>query len=309
MYRAIQIRDTTLSLCRRLLSYGCIASGLLPTVLYAQPEFQEPVQLVQIFYGPQGTPSPSISKILRSQECQAAQPRFPVEGHMFECLISAAEEGEMEAQTVLAALYLLGMGMPMDKQKAFFWNSKAAAQGYPIAEYHLGAQYFYGEGVKRDEQQAFLWISKAADHGVIDAKTSLATMYIKARGVDRNIAKALALYTSAAEAGDAYAQYNLGLMQLRGIGVLKNFDAAHEWFSKASEQGFLNADFYLSVLYDMGYRKKIRNSRADLPIDALSVSSLTTHFFNTAQIQPNKHGQYYSSGAFPPPSRMHSWRS
>lgn len=254
--QAISKQGLMLRLCYLLAWFGCIASGLLSTPLSAQPGLEEPVQMVQLFYGPQGTPSPSVSQMLRNQECQAKQPRFPIEGRIFECLISAAEAGNSEAQTVLAAMYFLGIGMPMDKQQALFWNRKAAAQGHAIAEYHLGAQYLYGEGVTRDEQQALQWISKAADHGLTEAKTSLGTMYIRAKGVDRDIGKALALYTSAAEAGDAYAQYNLGLMQMRGIGVRKNFDAAYEWFSRASQQGHLNADLYLSILYGMGYHKK-----------------------------------------------------
>ncbi len=50
----------------------------------------------------------------------------------------AAEQGLVEAQAVLAAMYDRGMGMPGDKKKATAWYEKAAAQGHGTSMAILG---------------------------------------------------------------------------------------------------------------------------------------------------------------------------
>jgi hypothetical protein len=50
---------------------------------------------------------------------------------------------------------------------------KAAEQGHVDAQNNLGALYFTGEGVDRDEQKAIEWFEKAAAQGNEEAIANL----------------------------------------------------------------------------------------------------------------------------------------
>ncbi len=49
----------------------------------------------------------------------------------------------------------------------------AAEQGHVDAENNLGAMYYTGEGVARDEQKAIEWFEKAAAQGNEEAQANL----------------------------------------------------------------------------------------------------------------------------------------
>jgi TPR repeat protein len=66
-------------------------------------------------------------------------------------LKSKAEDGDVQAQLVLAKAYDLGEGVPKDEEKAVQWWEKAAEQGDVTAEGNLGTAYGLGMGVPRDE--------------------------------------------------------------------------------------------------------------------------------------------------------------
>lgn len=85
-----------------------------------------------------------------------------------------AEAGDRGAQETLAAMYFIGDGVPVDREKQVFWLKKAAAQGSRYAYYRLGHNYEFGYGLAPD-------IFKAAEHYEIgsrlnsaDAQTALA---------------------------------------------------------------------------------------------------------------------------------------
>ncbi|WP_238574488.1 tetratricopeptide repeat protein [Frischella perrara] len=44
--------------------------------------------------------------------------------------------------------------MNRDKQKEFYWYTKAAEQGYPNAQYNLALMYDKGDGVKQNKSLA-----------------------------------------------------------------------------------------------------------------------------------------------------------
>lgn len=87
----------------------------------------------------------------------------------FNAIQMRAEKGDALAQEVLGLRYAAGDGVPVDKEKAFKWLSKAAAQGRPKSEYVLGRFYGSGDGVPVDRQKAVEWISKAAAQHDADA--------------------------------------------------------------------------------------------------------------------------------------------
>ncbi len=78
----------------------------------------------------------------------------------------SAMEGIAEAQAKLGAMYLLGRnGVEVDEQKAAEWMLKAANQGLIEAEVIMAALYDRGQGVKNDVKIATAWYEKAAAQG------------------------------------------------------------------------------------------------------------------------------------------------
>lgn len=77
-----------------------------------------------------------------------------------------AERGSALAQAKLASLYLLGReGLDKDEQKAAEWMEKAANQGLVDAQVVMGAMYDRGMGVIGDRDKSNHWYEKAAAQG------------------------------------------------------------------------------------------------------------------------------------------------
>jgi TPR repeat protein len=77
----------------------------------------------------------------------------------------SAGDGEPAAQSVLAAHYLFGLGVPQDEAKAAALFGQAADEGYTIAQVNLAELYRRGVGVERNPVQAFAWFGIAARNG------------------------------------------------------------------------------------------------------------------------------------------------
>ena len=76
----------------------------------------------------------------------------------------------MKAQYNLATMYLNGLGVSPDAEKAAFWYGKAAEAGHGPSMYRLGSLFEEGRGVKRDYRRAAGWY-EAAD---VAAKKAIA---------------------------------------------------------------------------------------------------------------------------------------
>lgn len=77
-----------------------------------------------------------------------------------------AEQGNPLAQAKLASLYLLGRdGFERDEKQAAEWMEKAANQGLIDAQVVMAAMYDKGMGVVGDRDKATQWYEKAAAKG------------------------------------------------------------------------------------------------------------------------------------------------
>ena len=74
----------------------------------------------------------------------------------------AADQGFVQAQYNLAAMYDSGQGVPQDYAEAAKWYRKAADRGFAQAQSYLGALYAKGQGVPRDYVEAYKWFDLAA---------------------------------------------------------------------------------------------------------------------------------------------------
>ena len=80
-------------------------------------------------------------------------------------LETAAGQGDLKAQTELAAKYENAEGVPKDLQAANRHYCRAAKQGYAEAQFKLGWMYANGRGVPRDDGVAAALFKMAADQG------------------------------------------------------------------------------------------------------------------------------------------------
>ncbi len=74
-------------------------------------------------------------------------------------------QGHVDAQYQLAAMYRSGRGVAKDHEKAAYWYRKAAEQGHAKAQYNLGGMFENGWGVTEDSGAAIAWYRKAAAQG------------------------------------------------------------------------------------------------------------------------------------------------
>ena len=77
----------------------------------------------------------------------------------------SAEQGDVEAQTLLGALYSNGEGVPQDHAESRKWTRLAALQGHPAAHNNLGSAYQFGSGVPQNNVMAHMWYNIAAAGG------------------------------------------------------------------------------------------------------------------------------------------------
>jgi TPR repeat protein len=77
-------------------------------------------------------------------------------------LAPLAQQGDVEAQVDLGAMYFAGHGVAQDFREAAKWFRAAAQQGNVGGQTNLGILYATGSGVPQDDVRAYMWFSLAA---------------------------------------------------------------------------------------------------------------------------------------------------
>ncbi len=99
-----------------------------------------------------------------------------------------AEEGDAEAQSIVAARLAKGYFVKKDEQGAFYWYCQAAKQGYVSAKWNAGNMLLFGEaGLPKNQELAMMLIEDAANSGEADACYFLSLCYLNGKyGKDKN---------------------------------------------------------------------------------------------------------------------------
>ncbi len=79
---------------------------------------------------------------------------------------SLAVTCDLQAQTALADLFRIGLGVPQSDVHALRWYLLAAWAGERYAQQASGDAYARGEGVPADSVRAAFWLTLAADQGL-----------------------------------------------------------------------------------------------------------------------------------------------
>ena len=152
-------------------------------------------------------------------------------------LMKNAQNGDPEAQFKLGNMYLRGVGIKRDSEKAIYWLKLAAQQGKTAAQYNVACCYLNGLGVPQDKITAVMMFNEAAKNGDLDAMNNLAGCCMRGDGTSKDQGLAARYYKQAAEQSHAKAQYNYGECLFNGYGVPKDQGEAVKWYKQAAEQG------------------------------------------------------------------------
>lgn len=120
-----------------------------------------------------------------------------------------AQGGDVQMQSLLAAMLLEGKGVPADPVKAALWFRRAAEQGFAAAQLNLGVLYESGAGITQSFTEAKSWYEKAVEQKFLPAFRNLAGMYAYGRGCTPDPVKAATLWNEAQKAGDTVARDQL----------------------------------------------------------------------------------------------------
>ncbi|UZO03508.1 uncharacterized protein OCT59_023915 [Rhizophagus irregularis] len=174
----------------------------------------------------------------------------------------AADLGNVLGITDLGSCYKYGIGTVVDKKKAFELNQKAADLGNTYGINNLGHCYQNGIGIDIDKKKAFELYQKAADLGNLSGIYNLGNCYKNGIGIDIDKKKAFELYQKAADLGDSPGMSNLGYCYQYGIGTDINKKKAFELYQKAADLGDSPGMSNLGYCYQNGIGIDIDKKKA-----------------------------------------------
>lgn len=192
---------------------------------------------------------------------------------------------------ILGRLYVAGIGVEQDQNKALHYYQKAdqlgskygtdgignvcesfrkydhAVKFYKKASklgncnsmFHLAILYFDGKGTPQNFKKAFSWCLKAATLGHLKAMNYVGYMYQNGRGVTANFSKAMKWYQKSAKLGYPKAMTNLAIMYY----LIGSYKDTATWLHKAAEYNNVIAMEKLGFLYSkgMGVKRSYRKAK------------------------------------------------
>jgi TPR repeat protein len=141
-----------------------------------------------------------------------------------------------------------GIGININKQKAFELFQKAANLENNIAQFDLANMYIDGDIIDKNYVKAFELSEKLAKKGYPCGINLLGYCYDIGIGIEIDKEKAFELYLKTANLGNCLAQYNLALMYEFGNGIEQDVKKAIYWYKKSAEQGDEDALIKLKAL-------------------------------------------------------------
>ncbi len=145
-----------------------------------------------------------------------------------------AAKGDARAQWGVAHLYLLGLGVEQNVALGAKWAKKSAEQGYVEALSLLAGMYERGVGVPKNLQKSIQLRKKAAETGNDLAQYNLALKYLEGKIVRKDVNAAVVLLKSAARQNLQGAMFNLGVLFVEGQAIPQDLVRSYMWFEVTS---------------------------------------------------------------------------
>ena len=186
---------------------------------------------------------------------------------------SAAARGFPAAQSALARMYQIGLGVDRDEAKAVMYHYFAASGGDARSQVTLGASHMLGLGVPKSCDTAFSYYTPVAEKVISEAqrpqgpfslkRVRLSDTSAEESGRAHRDEELVEYYEFAASKGDHHAQFAMGQLYYQGLHALPvNFEAAHRWFLQAAEGGDARAMSMLGHMSETGIHVAQNNKTA-----------------------------------------------
>ena len=179
-------------------------------------------------------------ELIRDTESLKLDAKFvqqPEDESMHNSVLSCAEQGDVEAQVILATNFYFGSGVEKNIPESVVWTKKAAEVGSADAQTTFADFLMNGIGIEKNQAQAVSWFRKAAEQNHPIAQRQMARLLISGDGVTRDIAEARKFALLSAGQSDAVACLILGWMSETGEGTSVDRDQAIKWYRLAAKQG------------------------------------------------------------------------
>jgi len=115
-------------------------------------------------------------------------------------LVQRTKADDLKAQFELGARLNYGRGMPKNTKEALRWLRRAAQNGQQDAQRLLALKFYHGYDVSPDQVEALKWTQRLAEAGDVPAQLTLANMYASGEGTERNLVRAYMWYDIASAA-------------------------------------------------------------------------------------------------------------
>jgi TPR repeat protein len=129
----------------------------------------------------------------------------------------AGDAGSADALEALGLLYFKGLGVVVDKEKAFVLFYRSAETGNAVALEDLGAMFGNGDFVQRDDGKALEYFAKSVAAGNAAALGQVGVAFVWGRGDPVNYKMAANYFQQAADLGDGFSLKYLAILYERGL--------------------------------------------------------------------------------------------
>ena len=182
-------------------------------------------------------------------------------------MMALAGEGNPEAAYYMGKMFLEGLGVEPDVQKAIKYFEQADKGYYSEASVQLGKMAMDGEGMAQNKELGIQYLKKAAYAGNGNAMYELGNLYEKGDSVEKNYTYAFGFFYMGALKGEKRSQVKAARYYLNGRGIPQDFAAAVKWYVRAANQGYVPAQQEWAEL-------RTNHPRIKNPVDAFSWYSI-----------------------------------
>jgi TPR repeat protein len=171
--------------------------------------------------------------------------------------LKLAEEGDTQAQGVVAKMFMSGRGVKKDEAKGIDWLRKSLAlpPDHPDFQVVLAKMYLdeHDLFLKHNYSRAMELFQQAAAKGNGEAQYQIGFLYDFGQGVTRSSEKAITWYRQSAENGYAEAQFEIGVRYAQGRDAKQDYAEALRWLRKAADQTHPEALMWMGNMYEEGW--------------------------------------------------------
>lgn len=165
------------------------------------------------------------------------------------CRGDSKSQAEVGNRYLLGKVYWMSFNR-RDYQEAYKWYNKSALQGDKDGLYGMGMLYMNGLGVEKNFQKAADYFRQSGDKGNPKAYTKLGVLYCSGGyGLESDTSLAIELWQKAAKLNDVEGMYELGKCYKEGSGDLpQDVEKALSLFKKCAKRGHLASCYYVGEI-------------------------------------------------------------